>query len=310
MMIDSLDTRALVEWLDGLRLGAPMTLEALTLVPLYAHNAASSLAYRTLAEGIASDQVFVIEAPEATVPTLRVLNPARLPVLILDGEQVVGGLQDRVANTTLLVPGGVMLDLPVSCVEQGRWHEAGSSFGVGEAAYPTLRRQKIEQVSGALKERGAALANQGALWQELSERHRRDRTHSATGAMRDVYERRGTELQAAEAALAYPPDGPLGVLALIGGQSHCADIFDRPETCREYWPRLVRSYRLEAADAAAKPPSLGSAQRLLQRARKARHVAHKSPGPGFDVRLSGKGIVGAALIANSSVVHVAIFRQR
>jgi hypothetical protein len=72
----------------------------------------------------------------------------------------------------------------------------------------------------------------------------------------------------------------------------------------------VRSYSLEATGTKPKTPSIGSAQRLLQRARQARHLAHKSSGLGFDVRPSGKGIVGAALVAGQRVVHVAIFRQR
>ena len=40
------------------------------------------------------------EAANATVPMLQVVNISQLRVLVFDGEEVVGGLQNRVVNTT------------------------------------------------------------------------------------------------------------------------------------------------------------------------------------------------------------------
>ena len=51
------------------------------------------------------------------MPTLRVINGADRPVLLLDGEELVGAKQNRVLNTSVLVAKGARLDIPVSCVE-------------------------------------------------------------------------------------------------------------------------------------------------------------------------------------------------
>lgn len=70
--------------------------------------------YRTLAAAIALGEVTVTEAAQAAAPTLQLINKGEFVVLILDGEEVVGGRQNRVVNTTLLVPTRSTCDVPVS----------------------------------------------------------------------------------------------------------------------------------------------------------------------------------------------------
>jgi hypothetical protein len=308
MVMEYLDTRAIVDRFSNIKLGDPLTFRALAILPVYHAKSYPEVEYSTLARGISSGKVFVVESTDLTVPTLRVLNSAPFPSLMLGGEEVVGGYQNRFVNTTILVAAASMMDLPVSCVEQGRWHELSGAFDLGELAYPSLRRINSAHVATSFESNGNAEGDQNTIWEEISGRQAREGTQSATGALHASYEQRSTELSAVEAALPYPPGQPIGAVALIGSRSHCADIFDSAKTCQEYWPRLVRSYFLDAVESPLEHPSIGSAQRLLQRARASRHVAFKSPGLGFDIRLSGNGIVGSALALGETVVHAAVFR--
>jgi hypothetical protein len=50
------------------------------------------------------------------INVLRVINSGRFPVLILDGEELIGAKQNRIANVTVLVPPQRSLRIPVSCV--------------------------------------------------------------------------------------------------------------------------------------------------------------------------------------------------
>lgn len=301
--------RALVGWLEGLRLGDARQRAGLALAPVYHDRPAPGASYVTLPDALAAGDALITEQPHASVPTLRVQNLSALPILILDGEEVVGGKQNRVVNTTLLVPPRSVFDLPVSCVEHGRWNDASPTFQVGEAAYPTLRRQKMAQVAASVAAEGEHRADQGAIWDEIAGRHAREGIASPTGAMRDAYRGGADDLEDAERALPCPPDDPVGVVALVGGRAHCADLFDHPTTLRGYWPRLVRSYALEAADAQPNEPSAASAQRLLRRPLQARRTVHPSAGLGCEVRLAGNGVVGAALVWADAIVHLALFRQ-
>ena len=63
----------------------------------------------------------VEELGRAEVPTLSVYNPTSTPVLIVEGEHFLGGKQNRSVNTTVLVSGKTKLNIPVTCLEQGRW---------------------------------------------------------------------------------------------------------------------------------------------------------------------------------------------
>lgn len=299
----------LVRWLEGLRLGTAQRRGALALVAVHSDAPPPAFAYRTLEEGLASGEVEVAEQPDATVPSLRVTNRGALPVLLLDGEEVQGGKQNRVVNTTLLVPARSTFDLPVSCVEHGRWRDVGPRFEAGEAAYPSLRGQKAAQVSAAYARRAHPMADQASIWGEVAARHRQHGVASASGAMRDAYAHFDAELERARRELACP-EGAVGVVALVGGRAVCADVFDRSGTLRAYWPRLVRSYGLEALGAAEVEPALDSAARLLRRPLEASRSVFRSPGLGSDVRLSGNGVVGAALVVEDAVVHTALFRWR
>ncbi len=138
-------SQQLAAWLTSLRPGQPQILDALTIAPLYTETAPPLFSYLVLSDAHATGLVGVTEKPQASVPTLLVINRAPLPILILDGEELVGGLQNRVVNTTLLVPAASTLELDLSCVPHGRWHpSATDAFSPGEAVYPTLRRQKAE----------------------------------------------------------------------------------------------------------------------------------------------------------------------
>ena len=300
----------LEKWQAGLRLGEPLSEQALALLPVYTDTQPTAPRYRTLEQAIAAGEVAITEALQATVPTLQVHNRGDLPVLILDGEEVVGGRQNRVVNTTLLVPSKAIFPLPVSCVEHGRWHEVRPVFDAGETAYPRLRSQKIQQVAASYAMHGTPMADQSAVWGEIADGHRRVGSRSATGAMRDAYAKRAVDLARAEERLACPEDGPVGVVAVVGGRAVCADIFDSGDTLRTYWTRLVRSYALEALGAPPGPPAVDSAKRLLDRPLNARRKAFRSPGLGLDIRISGNGVVGAALVHEDAVIHAALFRAR
>jgi hypothetical protein len=304
-------SRLVVDWLGRLRLGTPFSSGALAVVPVFGGATCDPVSYRTLPEAIEAGEVIIQEYATPTVPGLQVLNQGKLPVLILDGEEVAGGRQNRVVNTTLLVPASATFDLPVTCVEHGRWNEIQTKFDPGETVYPSLRRQKAEQVTASFRAAATPVADQAAVWAEVEARHRSTGTHSATAAVRDAYVHLADNLSAAERGLPFPDDNPTGVIAFVEGHAICADLFDRTETLRRYWQRLMRSYALEAIGPSADTePQLDSARRLLARPANATRTPFASPGRGIDVRILGNGVVGAALVVQASLLHVALFRQR
>lgn len=300
-----------LEWLGRLRVGEGSVHEAMTAFAVYGPGdgeAKPGFAYRTLAEGIAEGWVQVSERPAASVPELVLVNRGEVAVLVLDGEEIVGGRQNRIVNASFLVGAGKEVLLPVSCVEHGRWHDVSAHFVAGEAMPLSLKFEKHAQVRASLRVTGRATADQGAIWESVARREAELGSRSATGAMHDIYQSRDEGVGAYERAFPYP-DGALGLVVAIGGRMAGGDLFDRPATARALWGKLLRSYALDALSReAGAPVAPGRAERLLGRLRGAGGEVFPSLALGQDVRLEGDGAVGAALVHEGVAVHTSIFR--
>src|SRR5215218_10973887 len=61
------------------------------------------------------------ELEEASVNDLLVSNALDVPVLLYEGEEVLGAQQNRTFDVSALVAPRSALRVPVSCVEAGRW---------------------------------------------------------------------------------------------------------------------------------------------------------------------------------------------
>ena len=70
--------------------------------------------YITLKEALDADLIKITEIDEmGSVPELKVVNRANVPVLLLDGEELAGAKQNRVLNTTILLEQNSKTVIPV-----------------------------------------------------------------------------------------------------------------------------------------------------------------------------------------------------
>lgn len=300
-----------LQWLGGLEVGEGLAHEGMTVFavrPGANGDGAASLEYGTLAEGIAEGWLRVSERPSASVPELVLVNRGQMMALILDGEEIVGGKQNRIVNASFLVGAGSEVLLPVSCVEHGRWHDVSPVFAAGEASPHSLKREKYQQVNASLRSTGRAEADQGAIWDHLARREVEFGQHSATGAMNEIYHSRDEVLAGFERLLPYQ-EGAIGLVAALNGKLAGADLFDQPRTARVVWGKLVRSYALDALGKEPGAPVVKDrAAKLLARFKGARGEVYPSLALGEDVRLQGDGAVGSALVHQGTPVHVSLFR--
>ena len=107
---------------DLLSIGLPQTRGGLTVFPICLRTPLPASDYALLDEALADGSATVTEVSDSgSVPELLLRNGGGKPVLLLDGEELVGAKQNRVLNLTILAPAGKDLRIPVSCVEAGRW---------------------------------------------------------------------------------------------------------------------------------------------------------------------------------------------
>ena len=168
------------------------------------------------------------------------------PVLLLDGEELVGAKQNRVLNTTVLVAARSTVVIRLSCVEQGQWAYRSRHFAAADTSlFAPLRAKKAARVSAAVRERGQHLSDQGEVWEDLAEPARTYGVESPTEAMHAVYERYAADVAAARSALEARP-GQVGALVFLGGRWAGLDLLASPGLFATAWPRLCAGYAADA----------------------------------------------------------------
>jgi hypothetical protein len=271
--------------------------------------------YLTLDEAIGTGSFEVTEVSESgSVPELFVRNDLASPVLIVDGEELVGAKQNRIVNLTVLVPANSRIHLPVSCVEAGRWHHRSHHFSTAPRAhYASGRAMKARAVSESYRRVGRPLSDQSAIWDDIARKSERLAARSDTLAMDVMYERSAREIERLAAHFEAAP-GQVGAVFLIVGAPIGLDVFDSPATWQRLAPKLVASYGLDAVDrglpdGVAREPRLVEqvAEDLIARVRALRAERYPSAGLGEDVRLSGPALAGGALVVDERLVHLAVF---
>lgn len=126
----------------------------------------------------------ITEASElGSVPELRFVNDCDVPVLLLDGEELVGAKQNRILNLSVLAPVGKSIVIPVSCVEAGCWRSQSAEFAsASRAHFAAGRARKTAQVSESLRRSGRRVSDQVAVWSDISDKVFRMDALSKTGA--------------------------------------------------------------------------------------------------------------------------------
>ena len=292
--------------LDSVAVGSPITRLGVSFFPVYL--AANDLP--PIATGEAAGLV-VDELDEASVHALRVRNPGDRPVLVVEGEHFLGGKQNRALNATVLVPARAELEIPVSCLEQGRWGERQGYRRDDAFAAATVRATQHAGVSESIGRRGSREGDQSAVWEAVDRMLDRAQVESPTASAAEVrrqaHRREPPRAAVVEKLAACGPlPGQCGLVVTHGSWVQAMDLFGAPDLLAVHWPALIRSYLLESPVAKGRP----SATRVLDLARRfASAPGRQAPGVGLGVeyRVADKRLVGQALILDGAIVHAAFF---
>ncbi len=286
----------------------PVAYENIAIFPVVSGSGQDTSAFLTLEEGLASGEVIVSERgatgmvrnrgdvrtipdynTSASVNQLVLINRSKRPLLLLAGELVSGGKQDRIIGKDRIVPvGAEPLPLDVFCVEHGRWTGSSSQFIASKTiVHPSVREQaaveqKQTQVWAAVAEGSTARESAApvAAPPRLSSSALADAISSEapTQSYAKIYESRRVggsvdsfveEVQRrfARATSGLKGERVVGVIVAYGGEVAWSDIFASGELFHQYWSKLLRSYAVEAL---ARPTlretaSLDAAREFLRR---------------------------------------------
>lgn len=297
-------------FLSIIQLGRAQSFNNMVVFPLLI-DSYSSPKYMVLKDAIDKGLIIVTEVGEGgSVPELKVRNNANEPVLLLDGEELSGGKQNRVLNTSILLQKNSETVIPVSCTEQGRWHYTSREFQESSVVVsPGLRAVKASTVTSSLDRDMSYRSDQGAIWDEIHEMAMEAGVSSPTGAFRDVVLSSQEHLKDYVEAFK-PVARQRGLIVLINGKVRGMDILSRESAYNALHQKLVQSYAMDAMlmqDKKSSKATRAKAKAFLKKALACEEKRYKSVGLGWDYRFLSKVTVGSALVYRKKVIHMAFF---
>jgi hypothetical protein len=322
---------------SGYKVLDPIRHGSLTVFPVVAARTYPTGEFLTLDEGLRSGEVVVTEAGNVQglirrpgVPSIRhdgaevnrlvLVNNSKRPLLLLAGEIVTGGKQDRVIGKDRIVPAqSDPIDLSVFCVEPGRWVQTSEHFGASGAMYGKnavpVGGPVTMMAQPSVRAKAMGDKDQGEVWAEVRKQQQAMETVEVDAAAPTVatevadtssYARvmENGEVKKQVDAVAKPIEQnyeslihqlrdrkAVGVVVAVNGRIIWADIFASTDLLEKYWPKLVRSYASEAVIVRAKDVdvSLSRAQDFLADMEGRRETIESEPGIYRHTEVSGDG---------------------
>ena len=288
--------------LGGLALGPAAVEGGLAVLWIQAKHAAGGppLEILTLDESRARGVLTVTERAQASVPELIAENRGKAHVLLLAGEILIGGKQNRVLREDLLLPPhSGPRNIAVYCVEQGRWNEGRKDFDSrGSVVQPSVRAHVLRQ------------PEQTRIWSEIASASRNLAAPSATGSYQAIYDKPEVKAHLDRTTRSFDPPAAVGAAVFVGASLAGVDCFHSPGLFAREWTKLLRAYALDAYATAPggwdETAARARTDGLLRAAARVEGGLRESVGAGriFEFALDGRR--GAALLFEGQAIHVAI----
>jgi hypothetical protein len=345
----------------GYKVLEPIRHGSLTVFPVLAARSYSTSEFLTLDEGLRSGDVVVTEygnirglirrhtpamqhqlrAEGAEVNKLVLINNSKRPLLLLAGEIVTGGKQDRVIGKDRIVPAeSDPVDLNVFCVEPGRWVGSSEQFGASGSMYGDGKGLPINGRSvGTLMAQPSVRAkamgdkDQNQVWAEVKKQQQAmavtveaspasaDQINSTSSYAR-VMENKDVKEKVDEIAKPIEQNyqsmirqlrdrNAVGVVVAVNGRIIWSDVFASSELLQKYWTKLVRSYASEAVVSRAKGAEVTAkqAETFLADMEGRKEIIESEPGIYRHTEVNGDGFKAFALTSllpkTGFEVHVA-----
>ena len=247
-------------------------------------------------------------SPAGEVPFLMLENTGDCPIIILDGEEVVGGKQNRIINTTMVIPASTSVKVPVSCIQAGRWHHERADFeSAGSVFRARSRAAQMATVTANVRESGSFRSDQSAVWDEVSASLLELGVQSSTSDFREGRERVGHRLEEFVEAIR-PAEHQIGSIFICAQGILGLEMLGTPDLFSQVCDKATRSFAFEVLSARdLNGASTQAAKEWWSKIPQSEFSRHASPAAGEDIRVGTEDLIGSGLIWNDVLVHFSCF---
>lgn len=281
----------------------PQIYDSIAVIPI--RTKASKMDLLTVKKGFELGLISIEECEESTVNQIIVKNNSISPLILVDGDEILGAKQNRIVNHTTLVGPKSSIGLSVSCVEQGRWAYK-DSFKVS-ANIANSRTRSIKA-----KAQYSNMNAQSEVWHSISDLEDRNSFHSSTHAMSESYDRLKAKhekyLEKFERI-----KGQSGAMVFVNGEFEGMDVFINPQIYGEYHEKILKSYIIDKDDinqeSINKYDYAIKALEILEAIETSEIRENKTQGIGRSISFSNEIGTGSALIYKDEVLHIPFLKH-
>ena len=279
----------------------PQSHEHMAIIPLKTEPN-YKLDILTLKKGFELGLAEVKECKQSTVNTLIVKNNSITPLLLIDGEEVIGGDQNRIVNATILIAPKSESPISVSCTEQGRWgykSEFKSSIHIADF---NTRKAK-------LRAKRSNEPVQHAVWSSIEDLESSINFASPTRAMSESYDAQKTNHE--EFLNAFPTvKGQNGVLVIVNGEIKGFELFLNPEIYSHFHERIIKSYLINSkAENTTFTINVDEARLLIENAKKSTFEDKQSSGLEKAFEFENSEGFGNLYVYEGEILHWSYFEK-
>lgn len=271
-----------------------------------------SFQYVSLDYAIDNNMIKIKEISESgSVNTIFVLNKSDNYVFLMDGDVLIGAKQNRVLNTSVLLEPNSKTEIPVSCVEAGRWSYRSSRFRYSDFTIaPKIRYEKAKDVKESLEKNKGFMADQHKVWKEVFYSSRKMDVYSDTSDFSEIFEKRKIYFDDFLKSFRLNSDSN-GVAIFIRKKLLSIDVFNRRDIYSKYFTKIIKGAAIEAYKLEDDVESLTPAEAnykvvdFFDKYDSIKKSTHKSIGVGIEKRFENKYITGFELEYLGNLIHLA-----
>ena len=224
------------------------------------------------------------------------------PLILIDGEEVVGGDQNRIVNATILIDAKSEMGIPVSCTEKGRWgykSEFKQSHYI--ANYKTRRAKEYASRSQH--------HYQDVIWSSIHDLEVENAFASPTSAMEESYENLKINHDKFIKEFDIVKDQN-GIIIIIDGKIEGFEVFLNSEIYKEFHEKILKSYLIDAEiNENQYPVNIGAAQDALDKAYESSFTEKETRGLEKAYTFENQDGLGTLYAYNDKIIHWSYFKK-
>lgn len=242
--------------------------------------------------------VTIGECDSTNVEKVKLKNNSVSPLILLDGEEIAGSLQNRIISQTMIIAPKIEIKIPVNCSEKGR-NEYKSEFQYSDyIANSNTRRKKAYNKNNPIQE---------VVWNSIDDLETDKNTSSKTKALRDSYEKNKYDIDSYLKHFKME-NNQIGVICIVENKVGL-EIFNNHSLYEKYNEMLLRSYIIDSSNKEKINISNKELENILASIDANSFIKKEAVGLGKYYKISNSYGNGHILIYENNMVHASFFKK-